>query len=168
MALIQIFISGTMGMVSILMGDIVDFVKSTKHGLQWGIGRTMRFNKIEISNFLSYGENQEIELDRQGLVGIFGNNVDSAFDSNGSGKSSILEAIVWCLWGETVRGLKGDEVVNTKSGCDCEVVLNLEEGNKSYRIIRYRGKKGVKKNNDLILTIDGVDATAAAQHLTTG
>jgi DNA repair exonuclease SbcCD ATPase subunit len=119
----------------------------------------MRFNTLTIQNFLSYGPVQEVCLANQGLVGVFGANTDSSFDSNGSGKSAIIEAIVWCLWGGTVRGLKADEVVNAQVGHSCEVTLTIDDGDSQYKITRYRGKEDVKKKNDVLVELNGVDAT---------
>ena len=119
----------------------------------------MRFKKITLQNFLSYGPAQEISLDKQGLVGVFGANTDSSFDSNGAGKSAIIEAIVWCLWGDTVRGLKADEVINSKVGKDCVVTLEVDDGPQQYVITRYRAKTDVKKKNDVLIEVNGTDAT---------
>lgn len=119
----------------------------------------MRFKKVTIQNFLSYGPAQEISLDKQGLVGVFGANTDSAFDSNGAGKSAIIEAIVWCLWGATVRGLKADEVINTTAGKNCEVTLEVDDGPQQYTITRYREKDDVKKKNDVLIFVNETDAT---------
>ena len=63
------------------------------------------FKEVKIHNFMSIGD-AELELNDLGFVTISGNNmcqIDTT-SSNGSGKSSILEAIVWCLTGDTIRG----------------------------------------------------------------
>ena len=121
----------------------------------------MRFVEIAIQNFMSFGVLQTIPLAGQGLVAIFGQNNDAiASDSNGAGKSTIMEAIVWVLWGDTLRGYRSDEVVNKLAGKDCLVSLTIEEAGKSYVITRTRKMSKVKHANDLTLTVDGVDATA--------
>ena len=112
----------------------------------------MRFGLLKIKNFLSYGPwLQQVDLANTGLVGIFGVNRDSSSSSNGSGKSSLLEAIGWVIWGETLRGLKADEVVNKDEGKDCEVSLSIEDGKTDYIITRRRATSNSKKTNDLIL-----------------
>ena len=71
----------------------------------------LNFKKIIIENFLSIGY-AEINLQDRGftLVNGVNNNPKDLALSNGSGKSSIFEAISWSLTGETIRGIK--DVVN--------------------------------------------------------
>lgn len=104
-----------------------------------------------MKNFMSIGAKQSISLDKQGLVGVVA--------PNGSGKSSLVEALVWCIWGETLRDLKADEVINNKNKEDCEVTLDIEEGLQQYQITRYRNKSDARKKNDVLVTLNGVDAT---------
>jgi DNA repair exonuclease SbcCD ATPase subunit len=108
----------------------------------------VRLTTLEIQNFLSV-EHADTRLDKRGLVLIKGSNKDaSAFNSNGAGKSTIFsEAPVWALFGETVRGYKGDEVVNRTIGKGCYVKLGIEDDNGSlYRIERYRKDKQYKNS----------------------
>lgn len=94
---------------------------------------------IEIENFLSY-ENAEVFFDNfSGVVAINGENRDdpSAL-SNGSGKSTIPEALKWVLFGKTLRGLTGDDVVNNRVGKDCKVGFHFMIGKDSYDVYRYR------------------------------
>lgn len=121
----------------------------------------MRFITLSLQNFLSFTQRQEIYLSNRGLVLILGNNKESKnSDNNGSGKSSICEGILWSLYGETIRGLKSDEVVNNVSKKNCEVSLTLEDDGVVYKIARYRNKTGVKKANDVVVEIDGKEVTA--------
>jgi len=104
----------------------------------------MIFEKVIIENFLGITNPITWNLKNQGLVLIIGENRDSeTADSNGSGKSSLFESIVWCCWGKTVRGLSGDAVVNNKTNKDCCVQLFLES---DIKVIRYR-KHSIGKNN---------------------
>lgn len=105
------------------------------------------FQKISIRNFLSIADEVQWELAGQGLVLIEGENKDSqAADSNGSGKSTLFEALVWALWGRTVRGQTGDAVVNRKVGKDCSVFLEFEYDGVNYTILRCR-KHEQQKNS---------------------
>lgn len=107
----------------------------------------MRFTNLIIDNFLSVNH-VETRLDNRGLVLIQGDNKDSdAFTSNGSGKSTIFsEAPCWCLFGETVRGKKGDSVINRESKNNCRVLLEIEAGDNKYEVIRHRKHKDYKNN----------------------
>jgi DNA repair exonuclease SbcCD ATPase subunit len=102
----------------------------------------MRFLSIEITNFLSYIDTTTINLANRGLVGVFG--------VNGAGKSGFTtDALTWCLWGETVRNVDKDQVVNNQSGKDCKVSLTLEDNDELFTIVRTRSCTTEKKRNDL-------------------
>ncbi len=105
---------------------------------------------MTIENFGSLGR-VELKLSHQGLVVITGRNEDAGkADSNGAGKSLLLEAFCWCLWGKTIRGLSGDDVVNRLVGKDCRVLVTFTEGEHYYTVERTR-KYSVGKPNDLRL-----------------
>lgn len=100
----------------------------------------MKLKNLYIKNFMPFDE-ASIDLDNQGIVGVFGNNETSqGFSSNGSGKSSLWDALVWVIYGKTIRGLSGDEVIRkgqTKASVKLEAAL--EDGTRVY-IGRSRGK----------------------------
>ncbi|UUZ75419.1 ATP-binding protein [Polaromonas sp. P1(28)-13] len=67
---------------------------------------------LDIQNCLTIGS-ASLELDNRGLLLIQGENRDdTSAKSNGAGKSSIVDALCWCLYGETARGVSGDLIVN--------------------------------------------------------
>lgn len=113
----------------------------------------IRFNKLIIHGFMSFGD-AEINLSDNGFILISGKNnnpVDNA-SSNGSGKSSIFEAISWCLTGDTIRGAKN--IVNSKLNDYAQVELTFDIDNDSYKIIR---TLDVKKKSSLQFFINGED-----------
>ena len=114
----------------------------------------MILNTIEIQNFLSI-KNINFTLHDRGLVLIQGKNLDdNNFDSNGAGKTSLIEALSWVLFGKTVKGLKGDEIVHNKVKKNCSVKLSFtDDDNNNYLICRYRKDK-VNKNSVLIYKND--------------
>lgn len=84
----------------------------------------MILNEITIENFYSV-ENQVIQLDKySGLILVEGDNRDAG-GSNGAGKSIIFEAIIWALFGNTIRKSTEDAMVNIKNGKNCRVTLRL-------------------------------------------
>lgn len=104
----------------------------------------MEILKLEINNFLTIGE-ATLGLDNKGLVLLRGENRDDpSASSNGSGKSSIPDAICWALYGETARGASGDSVVNKVAKKDCRVRITLRDGDTVYCITRYRKHKEYK------------------------
>lgn len=109
----------------------------------------MRFHNLTINNFLSVGT-ATLDLADRGLVLIAGENEDnSSASSNGAGKTTIAEALSWVLYGTTARRVTGDAVVSSKTGKNTSVSLIISDGDKKYRITRYRKHKDGK--NDLIL-----------------
>jgi DNA repair exonuclease SbcCD ATPase subunit len=115
----------------------------------------MDLQKAIINNFLTIGA-ATLELDGRGLLLIQGENGDdTSAESNGAGKSSLTDAICWCNYGETARGVSGDAVVNKTAKKDCSVENVWVDGNFEYRIVRHRKHK-VGKN---MLTVSQRDLT---------
>jgi DNA repair exonuclease SbcCD ATPase subunit len=100
-------------------------------------------NKLFIKNFRSIGDSiEEIDLLKRGAVLICG--------MNGAGKTSIIEAIVWCLFGKLSDGESpGDNIINWDTGRNCMVKIATANG---YEIIRTRKYEGY---SDLLITKDG-------------
>lgn len=98
----------------------------------------MKFNLVEIKNFLSVKE-ASVSLADRGLLLIEGVNLDDpSARSNGAGKSSVVDAISWCLYGKTARGVSADDVINRKAKKGCSVSLLIDDNGTEYRITRER------------------------------
>ncbi len=107
------------------------------------------FSKIVAENFMCF-QNFEVDLKNKGLTQIVGESEDRSFTSNGVGKTSITEAIIFCLFGSTTKGVSGDNVVNKQIGKDCFVSVEFDDG---LSVKRYR--KHSKLGNALILCKNG-------------
>jgi len=84
------------------------------------------FKRIEIENFLSVG-NETVAIDfKTGLNIITGINNDKDGSRNGVGKTTIADALFYCLFGETIRELKKEEIVNNINQKKCRVKLDFE------------------------------------------
>ena len=95
----------------------------------------INFKKVTVTNFLSVGA-QPVELNiNDGLSIILGENKDKD-RSNGAGKSTIIEAIYFALFGKTIRGLNKNDVVNKKTKKGTEIVLEFSKGVDTYKIVR--------------------------------
>lgn len=87
----------------------------------------MKIKKIRFTNFYSYHE-AELDLTKygSGLVGIEGINKDGG-GSNGAGKSVILEALVFGLFGRTIRKSNESAMVNLTNKRGMMVELEVED-----------------------------------------
>lgn len=110
----------------------------------------------KINAFLAIGE-ADIKLSEKGLVLLQGENRDdTSQDSNGAGKSTIADALSWCLYGITARGESGDDVLNRSYKAGCVVETILKDGDNLWRVQRHRKHKANK--NRLLLSTRKVDS----------
>jgi DNA repair exonuclease SbcCD ATPase subunit/predicted MPP superfamily phosphohydrolase len=89
--------------------------------------------KFTFSNMFSYGEDNEIDFaDMQGLYGIFA--------QNASGKSSSMDALIFCLYDKTPRAFRGDHIMNNRRDTfECELEFEINE--ETYHIRRTGTRK---------------------------
>lgn len=85
--------------------------------------------RLQIEGFLSYRERVDLSFSDFELACISG--------SNGAGKSSLLDAITWVLFGEARR--KDDTIINHQS-TGAEVILDFSYENTIYRVQRSKKK----------------------------
>ena len=114
----------------------------------------INFKRIKFSNFFSFFY-ADIDLTNRGYTivkGVNNNPIDNS-QSNGSGKSSIWEAISYALTGTTIRGVK--DVVNNKGDDGAIVELEFDIDNDHYKVCRYKDTKEFK--TDLKIYINGED-----------
>ena len=87
------------------------------------------FEKVSWANFLSTGNTPtEINLSKYSTTLVTG--------ENGSGKSPLLDALTFGLFGKAFRGIKKDQLVNSVNERGCLVEVYFSIGRKKYRIIR--------------------------------
>ncbi len=120
----------------------------------------MRFTHLTIQNFLSFGNGTaSINLAGRGLTLIEGiNEDDPSATSNGSGKSSIVDALLWALYGITTRGYEGDEVIHLITSKNCLVTVTMEQDGVPWVVRRSRKHDHYKTSLRLIHA--GVDISA--------
>ena len=87
------------------------------------------FKVVTWKNFLSTGNTPiEIVLNNSPSTLIIGD--------NGSGKSTVLDALTFGLFGKPFRRIKKDQLVNSVNGRDCIVEIYFDIGKRKYLIIR--------------------------------
>ena len=110
------------------------------------------FNKIRWRNFLSTG-NQFTEVDFQDAK------TNLIVGTNGSGKSTILDALTFSLYNKPFRKINKPQLINAVNEKDCVVEIEFSIGNREYKVVR-----GIKPNI-FEIWIDGKmqDQDSAAQ-----
>ncbi len=102
--------------------------------------------RLELKNFLAYRSPDPVRFDGIHLACLTG--------ANGAGKSSLLDAITWALWGQA-RAKRDDELVHMGQ-TDMLVQLDFEQEGTNYRVIRRRSRKGRGTGSlDLFSVVDG-------------
>ena len=94
----------------------------------------INFKKIKYKNFLSSG-NQFTEIDFQQ------HNTNLIIGANGSGKSSILDALTFVLFNKAFRKINKNQLVNTVNERDCLVEVEFSVNNRDYLV-----RRGIKPN----------------------
>ena len=92
--------------------------------------------RLGVRNFLCYRE----DVPTLNFAGI---HVACLCGPNGHGKSALLDAITWCLWGEA-RGKSPDDLVSYGAS-ECRVELDFLSRDISYRVIRSRSRGGARR-----------------------
>jgi DNA repair exonuclease SbcCD ATPase subunit len=109
-----------------------------------------------VEKFMSYLK-ETFDYEGCGLTLVDGENLDDG-GSNGAGKTVVVggDAISWCIFGQTIRGMKHDEVVNRYSDTpheNCHVNTKLDRGSDEFSVHRYR--KHHKHNNAFFYFLNG-------------
>lgn len=102
--------------------------------------RLINFKSLTIKNFLSVGETPITINFKSGVNVITGINYDKEDSKNGVGKSTVVDALYFALFGTTIRELSKDLIVNsfTKKKCEVVLIFDIENGNgkSEYKITR--------------------------------
>ena len=94
----------------------------------------IEFKYVRWKNFLSTGNNFiEIQLDRNPTTLIIG--------ENGAGKSTILDALCFGLFGKPFRGINKPQLLNSVNASSCLVEIEFKIGSKKIKVVR-----GIKPN----------------------
>ena len=86
-------------------------------------------HNIKIKNYKSYGDNET-------TIDLSNNSVKLVYGNIGAGKTTFVDGIIWCLYGESLVNI--DEVINRKTKKNCKVEFNFSIGKDYFSIIRYR------------------------------
>ena len=96
---------------------------------------------ITLRNFLSIGAVcQAVNFNRQDLTLILGENLDLGGDGarNGTGKTSLIQALCYALFGVPINSIRKDNLVNRTNGKGMMVTLEFSVNGINYKIERGR------------------------------
>jgi DNA repair exonuclease SbcCD ATPase subunit len=101
----------------------------------------LKIKNITVKNFMSVGNvTQAVHFDNAGLTLVLGNNVDLGGDGsrNGTGKTTIVNALSYALYGNALYNIKKDNLVNKTNNKQMLVTVDFEKDGIDYRIERGR------------------------------
>jgi DNA repair exonuclease SbcCD ATPase subunit len=124
-----------------------------------------KLKNITVKNFLSVGnQTQAVDFDKHQLTLVLGENLDMGGDDsgsrNGTGKTTIVNALSYALYGNALTNIKKENLINKTNGKAMLVTVEFEVQGRSYKIERGR-KPNVLKfyvDNEQVKAKDEDDA----------
>jgi DNA repair exonuclease SbcCD ATPase subunit len=101
----------------------------------------IHIKNLTVKNFMSVGNStQAIDFDRRDLTLVLGENLDLGGDGsrNGTGKTTIINALSYALYGTALSNIRRDNLVNKTNSKNMLVSLDFSIGSQQYRIERGR------------------------------
>jgi len=104
---------------------------------------------LTVKNFMSVGNaTQAVNFDRRDLTLVLGENVDLGGDDtgarNGTGKTTIINALSYALYGQALTNIRKDNLVNKTNQKAMLVTIDFEVNGVEYRIERGRKSNVLK------------------------
>jgi len=108
-----------------------------------------KIKDLTVKNFMSVGNaTQAVNFDRRDLTLVLGENLDLGGDDsgarNGTGKTTIINALSYALYGNALTNIKKDNLINKTNTKGMMVTIDFEVNGVDYRIERGR-KPGIMK-----------------------
>jgi DNA repair exonuclease SbcCD ATPase subunit len=103
----------------------------------------IRIKDLTVRNFMSVGNaTQAVNFNKEQLTLVLGENLDQGGDDsgsrNGTGKTTIVNALSYALYGQALTNIKKDNLINKINGKNMLVTVEFEKDGKLYRIERGR------------------------------
>ena len=104
---------------------------------------------LTVKNFMSVGnQTQAVDFNRQQLTLVLGENLDQGGDDsgsrNGTGKTTIINALSYALYGQALTNIRRNNLINKTNSKGMLVTLHFEKNGVDYRIERGRGPNLLK------------------------
>ena len=109
----------------------------------------IKLKDLTVKNFMSVGNvTQAVDFNREQLTLVLGENLDQGGDDsgsrNGTGKTTIINALSYALYGTALTNIKRNNLINKTNSKGMLVTLNFEKSGLSYRIERGRSPNVLK------------------------
>jgi len=109
----------------------------------------IKLKDLTVKNFMSVGNvTQAVDFDEEQLTLVLGENLDQGGDDtgsrNGTGKTTIINALSYALYGTALTNIKRNNLINKTNSKGMLVTLNFEKGANKYRIERGRSPNVLK------------------------
>lgn len=103
----------------------------------------IKIKELTVKNFMSVGnQTQAVNFSKENLTLVLGENLDQGGDDsgsrNGTGKTTIVNALSFALFGTALTNIKKDNLINKINGKNMLVTLSFEKDGNKYRIERGR------------------------------
>ena len=103
----------------------------------------IKIKELTVKNFMSVGaQTQAVDFNKTNLTLVLGENLDQGGDDNGSrngtGKTTIINALSYALYGIALTNIKKDNLINKINNKNMLVTLSFEKDGTDYRIERGR------------------------------
>jgi len=102
-----------------------------------------KLKSITVKNFMSVGnQTQAVDFDKESLTLVLGSNLDLGGDDtgsrNGTGKTTMINALSYALYGQALTNIKKENLINKINGKAMLVNVEFEKNGNKYRIERGR------------------------------
>ena len=109
----------------------------------------IKIKDLTVKNFMSVGnQTQAVNFDREKLTLVLGENLDQGGDDagsrNGTGKTTIINALSYALYGQALTNIKRNNLINKTNSKGMLVTLHFEKDGIDYRIERGRSPNILK------------------------
>ena len=103
----------------------------------------IKIKDLTVKNFMSVGnQTQAVDFNREKLTLVLGENLDQGGDDsgsrNGTGKTTIINALSYALYGQALTNIKRNNLINKTNSKGMVVSLDFEKDGVNYRIERGR------------------------------
>ena len=109
----------------------------------------IRIKDLTVKNFMSVGnQTQAVDFNRENLTLVLGENLDQGGDDsgsrNGTGKTTIINALSYALYGKALTNIRANNLINKTNSKGMLVTLHFEKNGVDYRIERGRSPNVLK------------------------